>query len=153
MWYYTDNKSNRGDTIIAVSETGMCLLKNGTIRESRYRDCVRVNGDKIRIYRLIAAAFLQTVKRGDQTDIDHITHNPKNFNINDVRNLRWCSKVENCQFDEHRINLSNAKKGKPTWNKGKVGCQQAWNKGLSGVEYIAHFKLGKVSNQYTPKEG
>ena len=31
--------------------------------------------------------------------------------------------------EEHRRKLSEAKKGKTPWNKGKVGAQQAWNKG------------------------
>ena len=162
MWYYINKKGVRKpDTIIAISETGMCLLKNGTIRESSYRDTVRVNGKLTRIYRIIADVFLVTVKKKDQIQVDHITHEPVGMNINDVRNLRWCTNYENNNFEEHRENLKKANidrnetwrkklseshKGKPAWNKGKKGLQTAWNKGLSGEEYLSHFKSRTFNN-------
>lgn len=40
------------------------------------------------------------------------------------------AKVPFKHTEESRKKLSAAAKGKPTWNKGKKGCQVAWNKGL-----------------------
>ena len=151
----TDDLSGKSDRIIAISNTGLMKRLNGRIDAIPYRQRIRYFGKLIRAYRLIAMCFLTTCKRQDQQDIDHITHNPVGMNINDVRNLRWCTKAENCQFNEHCLNLSNAKKGKPTWNKGKKGCQIAWNKGLHGAKYLEHYKLGRTFNSQldAPKEG
>jgi len=50
---------------------------------------------------------------------------------------------------EHRSNISASQLGRVPWNKGKIGVQVAWNKGLSyGVETrnkIRMAKLGKPS--------
>ena len=147
----------KGTTFVAVSDTGLLMRKNGDVVESTYRQKIRLNGFQ-RVYQFIADNFLVTVRRPDQTHIDHGTHNPVGMNINDVRNLRWCTAAENNRFDEHRSNLSNAKKGHVAWNKGikmespsplkgrKRGS--SWNKGLSGEDYTKHFKNG-VKNQYT----
>lgn len=154
-WYYMKSPSKINNKhIIAVSDTGMMMRHSGSIEVIPYRQMVTDDGKLIRAYRLIAKIWLKA-GRHDQTDIDHITHNPKDMNINDVRNLRWCTKAENCQFDEHCRNLSNAKKGKPTWNKGKKGVQAAWNKGLSGDEYLSHYSLGRTYNSQldAPKDG
>lgn len=44
--------------------------------------------------------------------VDHITHHPKDMNVNDIRNLRWCTKGENSRFEESRNNHSKAQRGK-----------------------------------------
>lgn len=126
----------KGTTFVAVSDTGLLMRKNGEVVESTYRQKIRINGFQ-RVYQIIADNFLVTVRRLDQTHIDHGTHNPVGMNINDVRNLRWCTAAENNKFAEHCENMSNSKKGRPTWNKG-----------LSGKDYTKHFKNG-VKNQYT----
>ena len=36
---------------------------------------------------------------------------PSDMHINDIRNMRWCTKAENDMFEEKRINVSNARKG------------------------------------------
>lgn len=155
-WY--NLKSGKGlkrDAIIAISDHGTMMRKDGRIETIPYRQIVRNDGKRIRAYRLIAELWLIGVKRPEQNDIDHITHNPKEFNLNDIRNLRWCTQAENCRFDEHRKNLSNAKKGKATWNKGKKGVQTPWNKGMKGEEYLSHYSLGRTYNSQldAPKEG
>ena len=138
-WVNISHKSHRGRCIVAVSNKGRIKLSNGVIEESKYR--TRVNGG-IRIYHIIADNFLITVHSKEQKYIDHITHRPSNMNINDVRNLRWCTIKENNNFEEARVNKSKSKKGKPTWNKG-----------MSGADYTSHFKNG-VKNQFTStKEG
>lgn len=127
------NKYSYGKTIIAYSDMGRIKRLDGTIEESNYR--TRIRGE--RIYRLIAANFLITVKNNEQIYVDHITHRPSNMNINDVRNLRWCTIKENNNFEEARKNKSKSKKG-----------HSSWNKGLTGKNYTNHYKNG-MKNQYT----
>lgn len=132
------NKHSNRYKIIAISNLGRIKRLNGKVEESKYR--TRICGK--RIYRIIADNFLITCKSKEQIYVDHITHEPLDMNINDVRNLRWCTQKENTNFEEARINNSNSKKGKPTWNKG-----------MSGADYTKHYKHG-VKNQYTStKEG
>lgn len=144
-WIEINNSSNRGDTIVAISDDGQLRLRNGDTRVAKYRDCVRINGHKARIYRVIAEHFLpkseEDIKLG-RTCIDHISHTPTDMNINDVRNLRWCTVKENNSFEEACLNKSISKKGKSPWNKG-----------MYGAAYTAHYKDG-VKNQFTcTKEG
>lgn len=127
------NKYCYGRTIIAYSDTGLIKRLDGTIEESNYR--TRICGE--RIYRLIATNFLISVHSKEQSFIDHISHNPVGMNINDVRNLRWCTIKENNNFDEARENKSKSKKG-----------HKAWNKGLTGKNYTNHYKNG-IKNQFT----
>lgn len=117
-WFKTNNNSDDGRTIIEISNLGRIKRKNGKIEYSKLRQIVTWNGKKKLIYRLIASMFLITVHRPDQTCIDHITHNPTGMNVNDVRNLRWCTVLENNNFPEFRENNSSGHKGKPSWNKG-----------------------------------
>lgn len=139
QWIIISHKSHRGRCIVAVSNKGRIKLSNGVIEESKYR--TRLNGG-IRISHIIADNFLITVRSKEQCYIDHISHNPVGMNINDVRNLRWCTIKENNNFEEARNNKSKSKKGKPSWNKG-----------MKGAIYTSHFKNG-VKNQFTSaKEG
>lgn len=139
MWLEIKHKGNnlKPNTIVAISDDGYMMLHNGEIKVIPYRQHIRTTNGKIRAYKLIADNFLITVHRPDQTMIDHMTHKPSNMNINDVRNLRYCTNAENLGFPESRENLSKAKKGKSTWNKG-----------VYGDEYINHFKNG-IHNQFT----
>ena len=121
-------------TIVAVSNLGRIKRLDGTIEESKYR--TRLSGGR-RIYHIIADNFLITVHSKEQKYIDHITHNPIGMNLNDVRNLRWCTIKENNNFEECRMNKSKSKKGQPSWNKG-----------LTGKDYTKHYKNG-IKNQYT----
>lgn len=130
---FDTNRYNNSDKIVAVSNLGRIKRLNGKVEESKYR--TRICGK--RIYHIIADNFLVTCRSKDQIFVDHITHKPVGMNINDVRNLRWCTQAENVRFAEHCENLSNSKKGKPTWNKG-----------MSGAEYLKHYKDG-VKNQFT----
>jgi hypothetical protein len=99
-------------TYIKFSNAGRLMKKSGEIVDSRYRQLININGDQIKLHRAIADAFLITVHRPDQNCIDHITHNPVGMNINDVRNLRYCTHAENLRFPEARENNSKSKIGK-----------------------------------------
>lgn len=139
-WIETNNKSKYNNhSIIAISETGLLKLANGEVIESNYRDNVHINGKVYRIYKLIADNFLITVHRPDQTVIDHITHEPQSMNINDVRNLRYCTNKENHNFDEAKLNNSKAK-------KGKVSLKKDNGYSLFGKIYKDYYRYSKSAN-------
>lgn len=114
FWLTIDRANKDGGsqkrTIKAISNKGNLMRTSGKIEPLSYRKKVYFNGKCHRAYRLIADYFLVTVKRPDQTSIDHISHSPEGMNINDVRNLRWCNQKENCNFDEALENMSKASK-------------------------------------------
>ena len=143
-------------TVIAVSNKGRMKHKDGTISVASYRKCIRIDMLNVRVYRIIAEAFIPKTKEDIELNrdfIDHITHNPINMNINDIRNLRWCTNAENNNFEEHRLNLSNSKTGKPNYKLReflKKNKRTPWNKGMSGTEYTSHYKNG-VRNKYVQR--
>lgn len=119
MWYYLQKETKkRRDTIIAVSDTGEILRANGNVEVAERYKTIHRNGKKLLVSRLIAQVFLTTPKRNDQNFVDHIVSNPEGMNINDVRNLRWCSHIENCNFEEARRNKSEARKKAKSPTKG-----------------------------------
>lgn len=116
LWVYTGNKNNYNKTIIAVSNRGRIKTKDGNIRYSKYRKRFSINGVGEYIYRFLATNFIHKTEediRLGRDEVDHITHKPDGMNINDVRNLRWCTHAENMGFPEARTNFSKAQKGKP----------------------------------------
>lgn len=114
IWIETGNVSNYNKTIVAVSNKGRILTKEGEVRDSKYREQVTINGEQIRIYVFIANNFIpkteEDIKLGRNV-IDHKTHEPDRMNINDVRNLRWCTNKENSNFDEARKHFSEGHTG------------------------------------------
>lgn len=134
VWIETNNKNNYSKTIVAISNMGNVKLKNGEIRPSRYREMVTYKGKQIRIYRFIANHLIPKSEEDielNRNQIDHITHNPVGMNINDVRNLRWCTQKENMGFDEARYNNS----------KGHIGNTSA--KGSKRPDVALRNKLRK----------
>ena len=148
-WKNTNNTSYRGDTIVEVSNYGRLKLISGEIRDSYYRQVMRYEGKSTKVHIVIAKLFIpktdEDIRLG-RNCIDHKTHNPIGININDVRNLRWCTYKENNNFPEAlenkrdgsyaktpewRAKMSKGMKGRIPWNKGKRGVQVAWNKGLT----------------------
>lgn len=123
-WLNLINKTNTSEfTIIAISDTGLMKRTNGSISPIPYRQNIRHNGKSIRAYRLLAETFIPKSEEDiilGRNCIDHITHNPIGMNINDVRNLRWCTLKENLNFDEARHNASLARKGKESKRKGNA---------------------------------
>lgn len=108
LWIETGNKANRCDTIIKISNRGRIWRKNGIIEESTYKQQIAMNGKLMYIYRFIAENFIpktdEDIELGRDC-IDHITHYPIGMNINNIRNLRWCTRKENNSFDEARKNM------------------------------------------------
>lgn len=138
IWIKADNcKANTSIVITEISNKGRIKYKSGEIKESTTNTRVCINGIRKRIYYHIADNFLQTVRRPDQIMIDHITHNPVGININDVRNLRWCTKLENDRFEEARNNRSKANSNKITGSS------------IFGIKYYEHYGY---SNHDNPKQ-
>lgn len=116
IWIETGNKIN-GKTIVSVSNRGRIKRKDGTIEESTYKQFVYINGKQTLIHRFLAEHFIPKTDEDialERNCIDHITHNPTNMNINDVRNLRWCTHKENDNFPEAIENRSLSHYGKGT---------------------------------------
>ena len=169
-WKNTNNTSYRHDTIVAVSNYGRLKLRNCEIKDSYYRQTMRYEGKHTRVHIVIAKLFIPKTEediRLNRNFIDHITHNPIGININDIRNLRWCTCKENNNFPEALQNkrdgslaktpewcakLSAGMKGRVPWNKGKKGLQTPWNKGMSGTDYTSHYPNG-VKNSNRAKGG
>ena len=137
-WIEIEQKSNKPNAIVAVSNTGCVKRYNGEITVTTLRDSIiRYKGKQIRLHRLIAMLFIPKTEediRLNRNAVDHKTHNPIGMNINDVRNLRWCTIKENNNFDEAKSkkkiaqnnrspewckNISESRKGIVPWNKGK----------------------------------
>lgn len=110
LWVKTNNNGNRGDTIIEVSNMGRLKQKNGILKNSSLRQQIYFNGKFSLVYRIIAINFLPNPE--NKPCVDHITHYPDKFNVNDIRNLRWCTYKENNNFSEGIENKRKAKFGK-----------------------------------------
>lgn len=115
IWIKTGNTLKRSYVVIEISNMGRLKHYDGHISISLYRQYIKFNGTKKYVYRIIAETFIPKTEediRLHRNVIDHISHNPSNMYLNDVRNLRWCTQAENNGFDEIRDKFSKAKLGK-----------------------------------------
>lgn len=135
-------KRVRGNSrfITAISNTGKYRKSDGTVGCLRLRQQLKYEDRRIECYRIIAEHFLITVKRPDQNQIDHITHNPKEYNVNDVRNLRWCNNKENHNFEEAKQSVSG--KNNPMY--GMTG-EKAPMYGIRGNKHPMYGRTGENS--------
>lgn len=147
-WIEIKQKSNKPNAIVAVSNTGCVKRYNGEITITTLRDSIiRYKGKQMRLHRLIATLFIPKTEediRLNRDAVDHKTHNPIGMNINDVRNLRWCTIKENNNFEEAHTNKQGKTRSKETCekiSKSRMG-KEPWNKGLKGKEYSDHYKQG-----------
>lgn len=112
IWVRLDRNQYRKQTIIAVSNCGRIMRHNGVVEFSHYEQLIWYNGKNTNLHRLIALAFIPKTEEDimrKRNCIDHITHNPTNMNINDVRNMRWCTHYENDTFNEALLNKRQKK--------------------------------------------
>lgn len=103
IWIDLNRNIIQKKTILAISNKGNMKLGSGEIKPIPLRQCITYNGKLIRLYRIIAEYFIPKSEEDitlNRNYIDHITHHPINMNINDVRNMRWCTQKENCNFEE-----------------------------------------------------
>jgi hypothetical protein len=136
QWLELHRLRNQKNYIVAISNTGKYRKADGT-------ECILGLRQKVWYYRklklchrIIADHFLITVKRPDQICIDHITHKPSEYNVNDVRNLRWCTPKENSNFEEAKDNQSGEKNSmygrtgekNPYWKGDTVGPLGAYKR-------------------------
>lgn len=149
---------------------GRYRTRDGRILESHYRQVMRFDGRLSKVHIFIADRFLpkseEDIRLG-RNCIDHITHHPLGMNVNDVRNLRWCTPKENNNFEEAlnnkrdgslsktlewRKKMSLGMKGRVPSNKGTKGLQVAWNKGRSGISPFRQ-KYGMSAREIAEKLG
>lgn len=113
-WIALYPKNNKPSVIIAISNRGRLMRKSGKIEVMAYRQRITVKNIRMRAYRYLAEKFIRKTeedKLKNRWHIDHITHTPRDMYINDIRNMRWCTKLENDRFEERCKNLSDKAKG------------------------------------------
>lgn len=107
MWIELNNRNSHDNDIVAVSDTGMIKRKSGIIEESTLRQLITVNGNQIKLSRFLAESLIPKTEDDiihERNFVDHITHQPIDMNVNDIRNLRWCNNEENINFEEAKLN-------------------------------------------------
>jgi hypothetical protein len=161
IWISTGNKSTRYSAIIAVSNCGRIMRRNGKIEIASKGQQVFVGEKRLQmyVYRFLATNFIAKTEEDilkQRTFIDHITHAPDNVHINDIRNLRWCTNKENCNFPEAKLNQSKAKIGEKHPFYGKKHSEEAKEKirkARKGKKHSeeAKEKISKNSKAGTPE--
>ncbi len=130
-WIDLPCNGNSPRYIVALSDRGRLMRLDGSIEAAKRTLRIRRIGSKSeRASHLIAENFLVTVRRPDQNIVDHISHHPSEYLVNDVRNLRWCTIKENCNFSEAKDNrriAMNSQQWKDRQSASHVG-NSPWNK-------------------------
>ena len=139
-------------SVVAFSNRGRIRRKDGTVEDTNLRQMIVPNKRKVYVYRLVADHFLVTVRRPDQQQIDHITHNPTEYAVNDVRNLRYCTSKENGLFTEARENKSKSRRSRsqPKWSaeiRSKYSGARSCHWKGDEVGYSAKWKRKKAAEQ------
>ena len=154
IWVETGN-NKQYNSIVAISNTGLLKTKSGEIRESKYREHITFNGKKCRVYQFIAKHFIPKTEEDiklNRNCIDHITHNPVGMNINDVRNMRWCTNKENSGFEEARRHRSESLKGKKLEPRSEFGRKFLEHYGLhSNDDVILYMKEKSFYHRHNKK--
>lgn len=123
IWKRLERNQLRAKSIIAFSNCGRIMRHNGTIEFSHYRQIIHLDGKNVKLHRLIAKSFISKTEDDvikGRDCVDHITHYPKNMNINDVRNMRWCTHIENTNFEEAISNKRYKKYKHPKTEFGRM---------------------------------
>lgn len=120
IWIRTSTSKNSNPMrIIAVSNCGRIMRHNGTIEFCNYRK-QRITTDDGQV---VLSQFLLSFFKGidnNRSIADHISHNPKDMCVNDIRNLRWATNKENANFEEAHENQRNAALNRSKNSFGKL---------------------------------
>ena len=154
IWISTENKSERCSAIIAVSNCGRIMRKDGKIEIASCRQQVYVGEKRLQmlVYRFLATTFITKTEEDilkQRNFIDHITHTPTDMYINDVRNLRWCTNRENCNFPEAKLNQSKVNKGKKRSEETKAKMSAAKKGKKRSEEAKAEISAAKKGKKFT----
>lgn len=146
---------NRADNaIIAISNLGNMKRRNGVIEPIPLRQTI--GGERILAYRLLLEHFKPRTTEDialSRDQVDHISHNPIDMNVNDIRNLRWCTAKENHNFEEFKRNVSNNFKGRKHSEESKrkmserAKCRKSPRKGCKLSEETK-YKISESLRRY-----
>ncbi len=101
--------------ITDVSNFGNVRYGGGKVCPSTMYQRVMVDRKIMQISHLIAECFVPKTEediRLGRALVDHKTHNPVDFNVNDYRNVRWCTNKENSNFSEAKNNMHDGMRGR-----------------------------------------
>lgn len=110
----------------SVSDTGI-VFRDGKELKSHARGVITENGTRYQavnisiyddngkfakqikyyVHRLVAETFIENPE--NLTDVDHIDRNKEN---NHVKNLRWCSRIDNMAWNAKAFKITDTKTGK-----------------------------------------
>ena len=130
IWVKTESNFDRKYNVIAFSNCGRIMRADGSCEEAKELSRVKYCGKSMLIHRAIATAFIRKTEEDilkSRNTIDHKTHSPKDYFVNDVRNLRWCTVAENNGFEETRNKQSLTRKGKTSNVKGHKWSEEKHN--------------------------
>lgn len=109
--------------ITDVSNFGNVRYGDGKVCPSTMYQRVMVDRKIMQISHLVAECFAPKTEediRLGRVLVDHKTHNPVDVNVNDYRNVRWCTHKENSNFLEAKNNMSTGMTGKPKTDFGRL---------------------------------
>ena len=114
--------TKRRNYITDLSNFGNVKYGDGSVCASTMYQRVRVNWKTIPISHIVAENFVPKTSEDiamARNLVDHKTHAPTDINVNDFRNLRWCTHKENSNFDECKRNMHLGMRGKARSEFGK----------------------------------
>jgi hypothetical protein len=122
-------------------------VKNGRFNKSLIRRAITAHGAGSFKYEVVAMVPVKALNNVEFNFIRHYkTLAPSGYNCVSISET-YCWEISKVT----RLKMSEARKGKSPWNKGKKGKQKAWNKGkhnYSGCKpiYSVCIKTGQVKH-------
>lgn len=113
QWFELRADAKRNE-IASISNLGRVRYGDGEISVARMYGSIMLDRVRTQFSHIIASKWVpktdEDIRLG-RNFVDHITHTPHGFNINDFRNLRWCTHLENISFSEAKENHAKGVKG------------------------------------------
>ena len=149
IWIYLNRTLIQRDTILAISNMGNMKLGSGVIKPIPLRQRIKILNKKYHCSRILAEHFIPKTDEDialGRDCVDHITHSPTDMNVNDVRNLRWCTPKENSNFEEAKLNYSKGHKGRKCTREQKQKISNARKGKLHSEE--TKLKMSEARKRY-----